>query len=59
MAQAVWSDIAVLLPRDLYLAFGDTAVLELQWESMVAWLEKGIMREESGLWDSSTLQLGM
>lgn len=58
MAQAVWSDIAILLPRDLHEAFGDTKVLELQWDSMVAWLEQGVKREEDGLWDSSTLQLG-
>jgi alpha-L-rhamnosidase len=49
--------VAILLPWDLYEAFGDVQILALQWEGMVAWLEKGVKRDCSGLWDKNSLQL--
>jgi alpha-L-rhamnosidase len=35
---AGWGDAAVLVPWEIYRAYGDRRVLEEQWPSMVAWL---------------------
>ncbi|CZR56084.1 related to alfa-L-rhamnosidase [Phialocephala subalpina] len=58
MPQAAWSDAAVMTPWDLYTAFGDPEVLRTQYESMKIWLEKGVARQENGLWDPAGHQLG-
>ncbi|KAG0645457.1 hypothetical protein D0Z07_8732 [Hyphodiscus hymeniophilus] len=57
-AQAAWGDVAVLLPYDLYTAFGDKEILRTQLKSMKAWLDQGIPRQSNGLWDPTTHQLG-
>ncbi len=36
---AGWSDVAVMMPWDVYWAFGDVGVLEAQYESMKAWVD--------------------
>ena len=36
---AGWGDAAVIVPWELYRAYGDTAVLEEQWASMTAWVD--------------------
>lgn len=58
MAQAAWGDAAVIVPFDLYTAFGDREILRSQHASMKAWLEKGIPRQANGLWDPHVHQLG-
>lgn len=50
MTMAIWGDVSVLTPRDLYHAFGDLRFVQDQYASMVAWLERGIKRRENGLW---------
>jgi alpha-L-rhamnosidase len=35
---AGWGDAAVIVPWELYRAYGDTGILEQQWPSMTAWL---------------------
>jgi alpha-L-rhamnosidase len=55
---AIWGDVAVLTPSDLFDAYGDAAILERQYESMQAWLDKGIKRGASGLWDDQLMQFG-
>ena len=35
---AGWGDAAVIVPWEIYRAYGDRRVLEEQWSSMVAWL---------------------
>jgi alpha-L-rhamnosidase len=35
---AGWGDAAVIVPWELYRAYGDTGVLDEQWPSMTAWL---------------------
>jgi alpha-L-rhamnosidase len=35
---AGWGDAAVVVPWELYRAYGDTAILDEQWASMTAWL---------------------
>jgi alpha-L-rhamnosidase len=51
-AQAVWADVAVLLPCTLYQRFGDLEVLCTQYPSMRAWGEATIRltAEGDGLW---------
>jgi len=36
---AGWSDVAVMMPWDMYWAFGDVGILEDQYDSMKAWVE--------------------
>ncbi|MCJ7736860.1 MAG: family 78 glycoside hydrolase catalytic domain [Anaerolineae bacterium] len=36
---AGWGDVAVMMPWDLYWAFGDLHLLEQQYESMKAWVD--------------------
>jgi alpha-L-rhamnosidase len=36
---AAWSDAAVICPWTIYLCYGDTRLLEQQYESMVGWVE--------------------
>jgi alpha-L-rhamnosidase len=38
-ASAGWSDVAVIVPWNMYQAYGDTAVLARQYPSMRAWVE--------------------
>lgn len=38
-SSAAWGDAAVICPWTLYLCYGDTRVLEQQYESMKAWVE--------------------
>ncbi len=57
-AQAVWLDVTVLTPRDLYWAFGDDRFVREQYWSMREWVEKGIPRSDTGLWDTNITQLG-
>lgn len=58
-AQAVWADVAVLLPWTLYQRFGDLEVLRAQYPSMRAWGEATIRltAEGDGLWRQD-FQLG-
>lgn len=39
-AAAAWSDAATIVPDALHLAYGDVGVLERQYSSMRAWVEK-------------------
>lgn len=47
-----WGDAAVIVPWTVYRAYGDTRILESQYESMKGWVD--YMREKSGndhLWN--------
>lgn len=39
MACSVWGDAAVIIPWNLYLYYGDIAILEEQFESMKQWVD--------------------
>ena len=54
---AAWADVAVIMPWTLYLAYGDTAVIERQYDSMKAWI--GFMKEHAvgNIWNYK-LQFG-
>lgn len=56
--QAVWGDVAVLTPWDLYQAYGDEDILRRQYRSMTAWVDHAIRRGRDGLWDEEMAQLG-
>lgn len=56
--QAVWDDVTVLTPWALYQAFGDLEILRCQYQSMVAWVDRGVPRGPDGLWDIERWQLG-
>lgn len=56
--QAVWNDVTVLLPWDLYLSSGDKDILRRQYASMTAWVDRGIPRGPNGLWDPNLWQFG-
>jgi alpha-L-rhamnosidase len=43
---AAWADAAVIIPWTIYLSYGDRRVLEVQYPSMVAWVE--YMRQRAG-----------
>jgi alpha-L-rhamnosidase len=43
---AAWADASTIIPWNLYLAYGDTRLLERQYPSMKAWVE--YMRREAG-----------
>ena len=58
VASAVWGDVTILTPWDLYTAFGDVTVLERQYESMQSFLDGAVKRGEGGLWDETQYQLG-
>ncbi|OMI34289.1 putative rhamnosidase [Streptomyces sparsogenes DSM 40356] len=51
-AQAVWADVAVLLPWVLHQRFGDLGVLRDQYPSMRGWVETAARyaREGGGVW---------
>lgn len=56
--QAIWHDVTVLTPHDLYNFSGDKALLERQFSSMQAWLDQGVDRGDEGLWDFYRWQFG-
>ncbi|KAL3468065.1 bacterial alpha-L-rhamnosidase-domain-containing protein [Aspergillus heterothallicus] len=57
-AQAVWDDIAVILPWTLYQCYGDINILRQQYTSSTGWLDRGVQRGPDRLWDDTLFQLG-
>ncbi|OXG74530.1 alpha-L-rhamnosidase [Cryptococcus neoformans A2-102-5] len=51
---AVWGDVSVLSPLDVFESSGDPEVLSRQYSSMYSWLKRGIPRDEDGLWGQRT-----
>ena len=49
---AGWSDVATIIPWNMYLAYGDTAILERQYNSMKAYVESIRSVAKSNLWNS-------
>lgn len=53
IATAVWGDAATIVPWTLYERYGDTGILEQQFESMRAWVDLVASRAgATRLWDS-------
>ncbi|TDZ38158.1 hypothetical protein C8035_v006814 [Colletotrichum spinosum] len=53
---AVWGDVAVANPFNIFQAYGDLGLLEEQFPQAQAWIDKGINRNEVGLWNRSSFQ---
>ena len=52
-ASAGWADAAVVVPWTVYLCYGDTRILQQQYESMKAWVDYIAERAgDSLLWDT-------
>ena len=45
-SSAAWGDAAVVVPWTVYLAYGDTRILEIQYASMKSWV--GYMHQRAG-----------
>ncbi|PMD29240.1 glycoside hydrolase family 78 protein [Hyaloscypha variabilis F] len=55
--QAVWDDVTILTPNDLYQYSADTELLRRQFVSMQTWLDNGVDRGDDGLWNPEQWQL--
>jgi len=47
-----WADVATIIPWNLYLAYGDTRVLEQQYASMKAWVDYMHGKARNDLWNT-------
>lgn len=50
-ASTGWADVAVIIPWNLYQAYGDTKILEQQYESMKRWVSFMERRSKNDLWN--------
>lgn len=49
---AGWSDVATIVPWNMYLAYGDIRILENQYNSMKAWVNYMQAHSQNNLWDT-------
>lgn len=49
---AGWSDVATIIPWNMYLAYGDKKILEDQYSSMKAWVEFVHHQSHNDLWNT-------
>jgi alpha-L-rhamnosidase len=49
---AGWSDVATIIPWNMYLAYGDKKILENQYPSMKAWVEYIHQQSHDNLWNT-------
>jgi alpha-L-rhamnosidase len=47
-----WSDVATIVPWNMYLAYGDKQVLENQYPSMKAWVDYMQKKAKNNLWNT-------
>jgi len=47
-----WSDVATIVPWNMYLAYGDKKILEDQYASMKAWVEYMHHQSHNDLWNT-------
>ncbi len=57
MSAAAWADVAVINPWTMYLTYGDTKILEDQYESMKGWIDFMTAHAVDGIW-TYKLQFG-
>lgn len=55
---AVWSDVAVGGPWDLFRFYGDAGMLAEQFPQGRAWINTGLPRSDSGLWKRDAFHFG-
>ena len=51
---AGWSDVATILPWNMYLAYGDLRILTQQYSSMKAWVEYMKSQSKNNLWNTGS-----
>jgi alpha-L-rhamnosidase len=49
---AGWSDVATIVPWNMYLAYGDKKILQDQYNSMKAWVEYMHKQSHDNLWNT-------
>ncbi len=47
-----WSDVATIIPWNMYLAYGDKRILEDQYSSMKAWVDYMQHQSKNDLWNT-------
>ena len=58
MPNGVWGDAAVMIPWALFRMSGDVRFLSAQYDSMLQYLDNGVVRGHDGLWDPEMWQFG-
>ena len=53
---SIWGDSIVAVPWQLFQSFGDEDMLQEQYDGAKDWIDKGILRNDVGLWNRSTFQ---
>lgn len=51
-ASAGWADVATIIPWDMYVAYGDQRLLEVQYETMKKWVGYMTATAKNNLWNS-------
>lgn len=51
-ASTGWADVSTIVPWNLYLAYGDSLVLERQYPSMRKWVEYMHAKSQNDLWNT-------
>ncbi|MDP4284407.1 MAG: family 78 glycoside hydrolase catalytic domain [Bacteroidota bacterium] len=51
---AGWSDVATIVPWNMYLAYGDKKILQDQYSSMKAWVEYMHKQSHNDLWNTGS-----
>lgn len=52
VASTGWADVAVIVPWNMYLAYGDKNILATQYSSMKAWVEYMHSKSNNDLWNT-------
>jgi alpha-L-rhamnosidase len=47
-----WADVATIIPWNTYMAYGDTQILQNQYNSMKAWVEFMHAKSKNDLWNT-------
>lgn len=55
---AVWSDVSVAGPWELFRFYGDKGMLQEQFAQGRAWIDHGLPRNSDRLWDRNSFQFG-
>ncbi|KAJ5097896.1 hypothetical protein N7532_004897 [Penicillium argentinense] len=55
-ATSIWGDSIVAVPWQLFQSFADKNMLQEQYAGAKDWIDKGVLRNEDGLWNRSTFQ---
>jgi alpha-L-rhamnosidase len=53
-ASAGWADVSTIIPWDMYVAYGDQRLLEVQYESMKNWVGYMSSHAKNNLWNTGS-----